>query len=412
MLGEVKYMRITNPNIDIYKKDTVSQVKIENGQIISGKIIEYDKKSQDAVLKLMSGEEIKAKIQGTLGDIPLNTVKLKIVDISESQIRLKLIEEDDTINISKSTIKDNERLIKIINHNIPLTKENIQFVDSLENISKDMKNIEDLNGLLKNLLLEKGVDLDSESGIKAFNQLKGLALEFKNLSLDDILNLIENDIELTGDNIKSYNRLFKEPSVILKDIEILRNYMGAGQEKELVSLEMRDKIKEAISAIYDKTKPLVKLTEIINKDNINIFSKNLNDFKVYSSISNNYYYIDTPLKYMGKEYQFKLIIKDDRKNGQIIDKEDVSIAASVKTKNLGTVDIFLKIKNKNMDININAEKKFISFIKSFSPILQKNLNDLNYSAKINVDEKKEELTLTAYNNFFEDKEFNSINIYV
>jgi hypothetical protein len=412
MLGEVKYMRITNPNIGIYKKDTVSQVKIENGQIISGKIIKYDKKSQDAVLKLMSGEEIKVKIQGTLEDIPLNTVKLKIVDISESQIRLKLIEEDDTINISKTTIKDNERLIKIINHNIPLTKENIQFVDSLENISKDIKNIEDLNDLLKNLLLEKGVDLDSESGIKAYNQLKGLALEFKNLSLDDILNLIENDIELTGDNIKSYNRLFKEPSSILKDIEILRNYMGAGQEKELVSLEMRDKIKEAISAIYDKAKPLVKLTEIINKDNINIFSKNLNDFKVYSSISNNYYYIDTPLKYMGKEYQFKLIIKDDRKNGQIIDKEDVSIAASVKTKNLGTVDMFLKIKNKNMDININAEKKFISFIKSFSPILQKNLNDLNYSVKINVDEKKEELNLTAYNNFFEGKEFNSINIYV
>lgn len=405
-------MRITNPNIGIYKKDTVSQVKIESGQIISGKIIKYDKKSQDAVLKLMSGEEIKAKIQGTLGDIPLNTVKLKIVDISESQIRLKLIEEDDTVNISKTTIKDNERLIKIINHNIPLTKENIQFVDSLENISKDIKNIEDLNGLLKNLLLEKGVDLDSESGIKAFNQLKGLALEFKNLSLDDILNLIENDIEFTGDNIKSYNRLFKEPSVILKDIEILRNYMGAGQEKELVSLEMRDKIKEAISAIYDKTKPLVKLTEIINKDNINIFSKNLNDFKVYSSISNNYYYIDTPLKYMGKEYQFKLIIKDDRKNGQIIDKEDVSIAASVKTKNLGTVDIFLKIKNKNMDININSEKKFISFIKSFSSILQKNLNDLNHSVKINVDEKKEELNLTAYNNFFEGKEFNPINIYV
>lgn len=402
-------MRITNSNIHVYKD---SQLKIDNGQIISGKIIQYDKKSKDVVLKLISGEEIKAKIQGTLDDIPLNIVKLKIVDISESQIRLKLMEEDNKANIGKIPIKDNDRLIKIINHNIPLTKDNIEFIDSLENISKNIKNVQDLDIFLKDLLLEKGVDLDSEMGIKAFNQLKESVLEFKNLSLDDILNLIENDIRLTGDNIKSYNRIFKEPSAVLKDIEILRNYIGAGQGKELESLEMRDKIKEAITLIYDKAKPLTKMDEIISKDNINIFGKNLNDFKVYNSISNNYYFVDTPIKYMEKEYQFKLIIKDDRKNGQIIDKDDVSIAASVKTKNLGTVDVFLKIKNKNLDININAEKRFISLIKSFSPILQKNLNDLKYSANVNVGEKKEEINLTAYNNFFNDKEFNSINIYV
>lgn len=404
-------MRITNASYGINSKDISSQIKIDNGEIIRGKITKFDKESGDAVLKLADGVEISAKIQGTLGNISDNIVKLKVTDISDNQIKLKLIVEDKIVNTGKIIVNDNSRLIKILNHNIPLTKENIDFVDSLQNVSKNIENVQDLDTFLKNILSAKGVDPGSDNGINIFNQLKGFTSEFKELSLDDILNLIENDIDFTSENIKSYNRIFKEPSVVLKDIEILRKYFGAEQEKVLGSTEIKDKIKEAISIIYNKTKSLMKLTETFNENSINIFSKNLNDFKVYNSISNNYYYIDSPLKYKEGDYQFKLIIKDDRKNGQIIDKDNVSIAASIKTKNLGTVDIFLRIKNSNMDININLEKKFVSLIKSFSPMLQKNLNQMKYTVNVSIEEKKAELNLTAYNEFFNDKEFYSLNIY-
>lgn len=409
-------MKITNGIYGINNKDIVTQIKIEKDEFIKGRIIKYNKETGEAVLKLLNGEEIEAKIQGSLDKLSDNIVKLKVIDISGNKIKLKIAEEDKEMDFIKASIKDNdERLIKILNHNFPLTKENIEFIDSLESISKNLKNLQDLDGFIKDLLTAKGVDLESPAGTKIFNQLKGFAAEFKDLNLDDILNLIENDIELTPDNIKSYNRILKEPCTILNDIKILGKYLGAGEETRILNTELKDEIKAAINNVYDKAKSVMKAAEMMDKNNagtINIFSKNLNDFKVYNSISNNYYFIDVPLKYKENEYQFKLIIKDDRKRGKVLDKDDVSIAASVKTRNMGTVDIFLKIKNGSMNVTLNSEKSFISLIKSSSQILQKNLSEMNYNVNINVEEKKKDLDLTSYNNFFSDKDFYSLNIYV
>ncbi|MDV3429183.1 MAG: hypothetical protein LIR50_19500 [Bacillota bacterium] len=409
-------MKISNGIYGINSKDIISQIKIEKDEFIKGRIVKYKKESGEAVLKLLNGEEIHAKIQGKLDKLPDNIVKLKVLDISDNKIKLK-IEEDKEIDSGTISIKDkDERLIKILNHNFPLTKENIELIDSLESISNSLKNVQDLDGFIKDLLTAKGVDLKSPTGIKIFNQLKAFASEFKDLSLDDILNLIENDIDLTSDNIKSYNRILKEPSAILKDIQILGKYLGAREENRILNAELKDEIKEAIANVYDKAKSVMKAAEIMDRDNIsgtiNIFSKNLNDFKVYNSISNNYYYIDVPLKYKENEYQFKLIIKDDRKRGKVIDKDDVSLAASVKTTNMGTVDIFLKIKSGSMNVTLNAEKSFISVIKSSSQTLEKNLNKMNYNVIINVEEKKRDLDLSSYNDFFSDKDFYSLNIYV
>lgn len=410
-------MKITNGIYGINNKDIVTKIKIEKDEFIKGRIIKYNKENGEAVLKLLNGEEIEAKIQGSLDKLSDNIVKLKVIDISDNKIKLKIAEEDKEMEFSKVSVKDNdERLIKILNHNFPLTKENIEFIDSLENISKSLKNLQDSDGFIKDLLTAKGVDLESPAGTKIYNQLKGFAAEFKDLNLDDILNLIENDIDLTADNIKSYNRILKEPCTILNDIKILGKYLGAREETRILNPEMKDEIKEAVSNVYDKAKSVMKAAEMMDQDNIsgtiNIFSKNLNDFKVYNSISNNYYLIDVPIKYKENEYQFKLIIKDDRKRGKILDKDDLSIAASVKTKNMGTVDIFLKIKNKSMNVTLNAEKNFISLIKSSSQILQNNLIKMNYSVNINVEEKKKDLDLTSYNDFFCDKDFYSLNIYV
>lgn len=410
-------MKITNAGYGINSKDIVSQTKIEKDEFIKGRIIKYNKETGEAVLKLLNGEEIKAKIQGNLEKLPDNIVKLKVIDISDNQVKLKILEEDKESYLGKISIKDNdERLLKILKHNFPLTKENIEFIDSLESISTNLKNVQDLDGFIKDLLTAKGVDPGSDRGIKIFNQLKGFAAGFKDLNLDDILNLIENDIDLTSDNIKSYNRILKEPGTILKDIQIMGKYLGAEEVARVLNIELKNEIKEAIANVYDKTKAVMKAAEMINKDNIfstiNIFSKNLNDFRVYNSISNNYYYIDVPLKYEENEYQFRLIIKDDRKRGKIIDKDDVSIAASVKTKNMGTVDIFLKIKNSSMNVTMNAEKSFVSLIKFSSQILQKSLSKMNYSVNIDVEEKKKDLDISSYNDFFSDNDFYSLNIYV
>lgn len=410
-------MKITNGVYSINSKDIVTRIKIEKGDIVRGKIVKYNKDSKDAVLKLLNGEEIQVKIQESLNELPENIIKFKVLDTSDNQIKLKITEDKSDMSQTGVLIKnDGERLLKILNRNFPLTKENVEFIDSLEGISKSLKNIEDMDGFVKDLLISKGIDPDSEKGIKVFSQLKGFAAEFKDLTLDDILSLLENNIELTSDNIKSYNRIMKEPCTILKDIELLGKFLGSEEENRIIYSEMKDKIKEAVTDVYDKAKYVMKAAEAMDKgkmqSTVNIFSKNLNDFKVYNSISNNYYYIDVPLKYEGQDYRFKLIIKDDRKSGKMIDKDDVSIAASINTKYMGTIDVFLKIKNSSMNATLKAEKKFVSLLKGASQTLAENLSSNNYDVKINVEEKKQDLDISSYNEFFNDKDFYSLNIYV
>ena len=74
-----------------------------------------------------------------------------------------------------------------------------------------------------------------------------------------------------------------------------------------------------------------------------MFNQKLNDVKLFNSISQQYYYLDLPINVKDNEYQFKLIIKDDRKKGKKIDSTNVKIATSIKTINMGTVDAYIKI---------------------------------------------------------------------
>ncbi len=134
--------------------------------------------------------------------------------------------------------------------------------------------------------------------------------------------------------------------------------------KEIQKITTDILIKDQIKLKTEEIKNMVK--EIIeNKLNLkpetyekvmNVFEQKINDLKMFNSISEQYYYLDLPINVKENEYQFKLIIKDDRKKSKKIDSKNVKIATSVKTINMGTVDAYIKINNNNMNIDINCDK--------------------------------------------------------
>ena len=138
----------------------------------------------------------------------------------------------------------------------------------------------------------------------------------------------------------------------------------------------------------------------------------MNNFKIFNTISNEYYYMDIPMKVNEGEYQCKLIIKDEREKGKKIDSKNVKIATSVKTVNMGVVDAFISVNNRNMNVDIKCGRNWIKVLDSGKDRVLNALSNTGYNVYIKVEEKKEELNLISCREFFDDKNIGAINVRV
>ena len=158
--------------------------------------------------------------------------------------------------------------------------------------------------------------------------------------------------------------------------------------------ELKDIIKSALQMNSEKTPETSdKITQII-KDNIS-------DFKAFNTVSNQYYYMDLPVRVYNSNYECKLIIKDDRKRGKKPDTKDVKIAASVNTINMGVVNAYIKIKSSIMNVNINCSENWVKTIDNSKNNLLNSLSDLGYNVNIKIEKKQQDLSLSNCASFFE-----------
>jgi predicted transcriptional regulator len=285
------------------------------------------------------------------------------------------------------------------------TKEkNENYVNILQkNIDKTYKNADTSEiAPVKDDIGEKQVKKDTVEPIKN-QQDKGKVNIEKDIS--DRFKSVKNQEEIPSsiDVNKGLNVPEKNSNLVLKNL--INNI--ANNIKEQINLkthEMEDTINKVMQNTDDKSS-----NNTVNSDAINILNNNMNDFRIFNTISNSYYYMDLPFQFNNNNYGFKFIIKDDRKRGKKIDSTNVKIAASISTKNLGIVDAYLTVKDKNMDINIKSEKKFINFLKAYGEKILESLSDLGYNIDIDFDEKIEEMNISTCRDFFQDSEIGTIN---
>lgn len=344
---------------------------------------------------------------------------------------------DDNYRVINDAIKDQVHFSKSSDESI---KQLTNFVNKLQTISNGEEDF------IQNYLSDKNIKLDSSEGKQIYDILKNFFDNFKDLSNEDLKMVIENIIKSgntksSDENYidilqKNIDRVYKnadssEIAAIKEDTasknglsalkNIFNNYILkgkstnivsrnlidniAGQIKSQVSLktkEMSDVINQAISQMQDKNSDQrVDIADLLNNS--------INDFKIFNTISNSYYYMDLPLKLQNKDYGCRFMIKDERQKGKKIDSSNVKIAASISTENMGIIDTYLTIKNKNMHIEVKSKKSFIKLLEANSEKVLESLCDLGYNIDIGFSEKQEEMNISNCRSFFQDSELSIIN---
>lgn len=615
-----------NNSYNVNNKKYSSKLTFEVGEKFSGKIISKGE-GNEVTVKLADGWQFSATIDGNIESEENVPLQLQVEGYEDGKLKLKIVkkevESNNLANDSLSEVIDKEGLgkddidilKKMVKHNIPLTRENITFVKSLLqfNTKINMDNNEIDNFILK-YIDSKGISGESEQGKQIINTLKEFFVNFKNLKPEEILFFLENNIELTSENIESFKKLFSSNGNTLKEffdnikndfagievemkeledntsnskieekhldnslkalgeeinkdklgynslvsklydsndmskgkvsmlavlksmtggddnllrepikdiligkkeqfttneyntalgkinnlsdeefINIVKDVLGRngelkeiskdtfnivlrslfGKDIEVGEAELR-KIQDVIeykfqelelnnegvnedkligNNIVNKTittleqevitggnKKILSANELIKNDInkkingikdiikellvaskgegegaekvIQLLKNNISEFKLFNTISNEYYYLDVPINREMTEYPCKLIIKDNRKDGKKIDRTDVKIVVTVKSVNLGVVDGFLSVKDKGLDVELKCDKNYTKVLELSKSKLSNDLQKLGFNINIKVSMREEDITLASCREFFNDKAMNGIDIKV
>ena len=336
-----------------------SELKL--GDTLKGVVIKQDSEGNNVTIKLTNGMEIDAELQGEV-DLKGGILNFEVIDLKDNTLFLKLasnnkevIKEqggnegiDEIMNfILKEGLKKEEynMLKAMVKYNIPLTRENITTVKSIMEFSYKMNNNPtEIKSFINTYLNSRDIVANSREGFQIAQKLYEFFQAFSKSDLNEVLLFLENDIEFTKENLDSFNKLFNSENTMEKVI-ISKNLAENVTKK---SEEAKEVIRNIISNLKESNE---NSTQILN-----IMKESINDLKLFNKINDQYYCLDVPVNFKDNEYPCKLIIKDDRKGGKVIDSSNFKIAVSVKTVKLGTVDALLDVKNRNIDIQLKCDK--------------------------------------------------------
>ena len=403
-------------NIDISSKDNIDSIKTIN-------------KEYGVVVKDL--KNILQALKSQLNEVDIENVEAK------SDINSKVMETSVNSKNIIDTLKSNGNLIDtIIQDNSYISKEfDGKLEDDVERLIKELNlgsnedevQVEEKNSsnktattVIKDDTKESIREMIKEIDIsnKGINNLKE-EKTFSSSRLNELAEILNKDDFIKDDIIKALNleKEFNLPSGKLNKIS-LENINELEVSKEVKNLLINSlNVKEEIANKITELKRLIrevlsfdnKLEEVSSKMLSQELKSSFNNIKVLNSLTDNYYYLDTPLKMLNKEYPFKLIIKNNNKDKKQFDSKCIKIFASVKTVNMGVIDNYISINNKNMEVRIASCKDFMNIINKNKDTLLESLNLIGYLPTIIIDEKKEEVNISNSSDFFQDQNFSMIN---
>ncbi|MFL0167737.1 flagellar hook-length control protein FliK [Candidatus Clostridium helianthi] len=339
------------------------------------------------VLKTLAGsEDSELNIAQKLADNEKNNLNTQKVNLPSSLI--EKLNNKEIVDLIKETIGNG-----MTTNNEPKT----QAQSLIESSNKNKLEI-----LLSNIEGREVKLTDSE--YKEFNKLLNNRIEGK------------DHYEETGSNDKGGNIQPKELSTSSKE-----NFADLKNEDLLLrsNLDSKEAIKADMKFKIDGVRDIVKnlIAHVDLKDAgyekiMDLIKNNINDIKVFNSISNEYYYLNIPINANSQEYPCKLIIKDNRKDGKKIDKTNAKMVVSVKTANLGEVDGYLTLRDNRIDVNLKCESHFTSILNNNKSKLVDGLSTLGLFVNISVSMKEKPVDLVSCRNFFNDLTISAIDIKV
>ena len=407
----------------------------KQGDTLKGIVVKQDDESNEVTIKLTNGMEIEAEIQGDV-DLKGGILKFEVTEFKDNTLFLKLSDNkteviqgeaikkstDEIMNfiIKEGLKKEDYNMLKaMVKYNIPLTRENITTVKSVMEFSGKMNNNPvEIKSFINAYLNSRDIVVNSREGLQIAQKLYEFFKAFSQADLQEVLLFLENNIEFTKGNLDSFNKLFNSENTMEKVIDAVNEEIGKAIaiEDELLSENtVEQSLKQITLKNGDEYTGKGQGTEVgktimatLVKESSK--SQSINDNIVRDIIKN--YCLDVPVNFKENEYPCKLIIKDDRKDGKVIDSTNFKVAVSVKTKKLGTVDAFLNVRNRNIDIQLKCNKNVMNLFVISKNKLKDIVESSGFSTKIEVIERTEELQLLSCREFFNDNNIAVVDITV
>lgn len=343
----------------------------------------------NVINQIISDTKDKQKVINILAKDPIqreNLIKeyLSVQNIPENSAKGQSI-------ISNLSKLNDEELITFIKNNIDLNTK-LDNGKDIETIVNELKNNpQERESFILKYLSDNDIALESDKG-------KLVVSSYRNL-LNGIDGTVDENIEklnIIKDILNNIELKNKSQTVIQGSINNTENII-----KDQINSKTQEMINIIKNMISDGKLPIANKNSIINSV--------INDFKIFNTVSNSYYYMDVPLKIQNNDYNFKMMIRDERKKGKKIDTTNVKIATSISTENMGIVDAYLSVKNKNMNVNIESIGLWSKILAKGNKKIVESLSELGYNINVEFNEKKEDINISTCREFFQDSELGVIN---
>ena len=397
----------TNDNSIFNFKD--GKITFENNN--QNIIVNYDKMIKDIKDIFVSR---KNDFQGNYREIATDNIKNitpeKIQNLIKENLNKYNVVTKENFNkivsdiFGKDTmlIKDEVELLRenivtkniIENENIPKDSSKTQIQENNSIIANEFKDDNNIKDILKKAL-------ESNKNIFSKNMQERISQNIKDIPNSKLSNIIKEELIKSNENVdeRVLTRILNEQVKKAPMETVSQNIIKSS--KDIIKDDLNNKInnlKDVVKEIIQKTDNKSTVSEKV----LQFVNSNINDFKLFNSISNEYYYLDVPISNNNKEYPCKLIIKDKRKDGKKIDRTNIKMVVAVKTINIGNIDGYLYVRNNKLDVNLKCEKSFVKILSVAKDKLQEKLNSIGFYSDVTVSERREEVNLSSCREFFSD----------
>ena len=217
---------------------------------------------------------------------------------------------------------------------------------------------------------------------------------------------------LSDDDNKVNQNLFNVDKKIQTDKVFFNNETKTLSKSQEAINDIKNEIKVKIDNVKDIVKELLThttLNDSVTDKVTNLIKENINDIRVFNSVSNEYYCLNFDISSQMEKYPCKLIIKDNRKEGKKIDKTNTKMVLSINTVNLGEIDGYLTMKDNKMDVHLKCDNKYTIVLDNHKKELADGLSTLGLYVSVKVDSKEEKVNIVNVRKFFNDITISAID---
>ena len=379
--------------------------------------IEFTKENLDSFNKLFNSE---------------NTME-KVIDAVNEEIGKVIAIEEELL--SENTVEQSLKQITLKNGDEYTGKGQGTEVGKtiMATLVKESSKSQSINdNIVRDIIKNHSItDDDAKEIIKLMRNDSNYVMSKETLK-ENILKHTGREVVLNDVEAKSLEAIINKEVIKDKDINFIKSLFNNIESKqisvakELESNEIRENIfnisKNLAKNVTEKSEGAKEVIRNIisnlkegngnSAQILNIMKSSINDLKLFNKINDQYYCLDVPVNFKENEYPCKLIIKDDRKDGKVIDSTNFKVAVSVKTVKLGTVDALLDVKNRNIDIQLKCDKNVMNLFVISKDKLKDIVESSGFSTKIEVVERTEKLQLLSCREFFNDNNIAVVDITV